>query len=140
MSHLRFAVRALLRTPVVTLPVHEPERLVNLISRGPRSGTVSCGAAGTCDEIFSYPMFRDLERVRTVFTGIAAHRDFAASISHDGSSERGDAALVSGSYFPLLGLSPAAGRLLRPDDEREQAASNHRSLNRTNLQPSRRSE
>ena len=139
---LRFAVRSLLKTPIVTtvavlsvalgiganvaifsvfnqtllrpLPVHEPYRLVNLVAPGLRSGTVSCGAAGTCDSIFSYPMFRDLERVQTTFTGIAAHRGFGAAIAYAGASEGGDAALVSGSYFSVLGLTPHLGRLARP--------------------------
>ena len=129
---IHHAFRSLLKTPVVTtiavlsvalgiganvaifsvfnhmllrpLPVQAPERLVNLVSPGPRSGSVSCGDAGTCDEIFSYPMFRDLERVQTVFTGIAAHRDFGANLAYGGISEGGDGALVSGSYFPVLGL------------------------------------
>jgi predicted permease len=101
------------------LPVYEPDRLVNLVAAGPRSGTVSCGSAGTCDSIFSYPMFRDLERVQTSFSGIAAHRDFGASIAYEGTSESGDAMLVSGSYFSVLGLTPHLGRLLAPDDDRQ---------------------
>src|SRR5262245_39674978 len=63
--------RLLLRS----LPVSEPRRLVNLISPGPRSGPTSCGTIGGCEAVFSFPMFRDLERGQTVFTGIAAHRD-----------------------------------------------------------------
>ena len=110
MHELRFALRSLLKTPVVTaiavlsvalgiganvaifsifnqvllrpLPVHEPDRLVNLVAPGPRSGSVSCGSAGTCDSIFSYPMFRDLERVQTSFIGIAAHNDFGVSVAY----------------------------------------------------------
>jgi hypothetical protein len=115
MSQLRFALRSLLKTPIVTgvavisvalgvganvaifsifnqmllrpLPVPEPERIVNLVAPGPRSGSVSCGQMGTCDSIFSYPMFRDLQRVQTSFTGIAAHRDFGANIAYGGVSD-----------------------------------------------------
>ena len=36
-----------------------------------------------------------------------------------GTSEGGDAALVSGSYFSVLGLTPHLGRLLEPDDDRQ---------------------
>ena len=64
-------------------------------------------------------MFRDLERVQTSFTGIAAHRDFGAAVAYAGTSEGGDAALVSGSYFSVLGLTPHLGRLLGPDDDRQ---------------------
>ena len=144
---MKTALRSLLKTPIVTtiavlsialgiganvaifsifnqtllrpLPVREPDRLVNFVSPGPRDGSQSCGTAGSCDAVFSYRLFRDLERVQTSFTGVAAHRDFGANISYAGSSEGGDGALVSGSYFPVLGLVPAAGRLLGPTDERE---------------------
>src|SRR5688500_8403691 len=147
MPQFRFAFRSLLKTPIVTmvavlsvalgiganvaifsifnqtllrpLPVHEPDRLVNFVAPGPRSGLVQCGSAGTCDSIFSYPMFRDLERVQTSFTGIAAHRDFGAAVAYAGTSEGGDATLVSGSYFSVLGLTPHVGRLLGPDDDRQ---------------------
>jgi predicted permease len=147
-----FAFRSLLKTPVVTtvavlsvalgigsnvaiysifnqillrpLPVSEPDRLVNLASPGPRSGSVSCGSSGTCDSVFSYPMYRDLERGQTVFTGIAAHRDFGASIAYGGTSEAGSGAFVSGSYFPVLGLTPHVGRLFDRDDEIEPGGDN----------------
>ena len=36
-----------------------------------------------------------------------------------GTSEGGDGALVSGSYFSVLGLTPHLGRLLGPEDDRQ---------------------
>jgi predicted permease len=99
------------------LPVQEPGRLVNLGSPGPKQGSASCGDAGSCDFVFSYPMFRDLERAQNVFTGLAAHVGFGANLSFDGRTLSGDGLLVSGSYFPVLGLQPALGRLLGPQDE-----------------------
>ena len=63
-------------------------------------------------------MFRDLERVQTVFTAIAAHRDFAVNLGYRGETARSQGLFVSGSYFSVLGLQPAAGRLLGPDDDR----------------------
>ena len=100
------------------LPVHEPERLVNLGAPGPKPGNDQCNQAGSCEEVFSYPMFRDLERAQTVFTGIAAHELFIANIAYRGRALDGDGVFVSGSYFPVLGLRPALGRLLTPDDDR----------------------
>ncbi len=99
------------------LPVPSPGELVNLGAPGPKPGSQSCGQAGSCEEIFSYPMFRDLERVQTSFTGIAAHRSFGASVGYQGTSRGGDGLLVSGSYFPVLGISPALGRLFTVDDD-----------------------
>ena len=70
--------------------------------------------AGDCEVVFSYPMFRDLERVQTPFTAIAAHRSFDANLTSRGQTVSGDGMLVSGSYFAALGLAPALGRLLGP--------------------------
>ncbi|MGH9161350.1 MAG: ADOP family duplicated permease [Vicinamibacteraceae bacterium] len=118
------------------LPVPDPDRLVNLSASRPNPGPKSCGYAGGCDVIFSYPMFRDLERVargaergggRTgvedSFTGIAAHRGFGANLAYRGETMSGSGALVSGSYFPVLGLRPALGRLLEPGDDRTRGES-----------------
>jgi predicted permease len=62
-------------------------------------------------------MFQDLERVQTVFTGIAAHCHFAANLAARGITVHTDGLLVSGSYFPVLGVRAALGRLLGPDDD-----------------------
>jgi predicted permease len=146
MVNLKFALRTLFKTPFVTviaivslalgigantaifsifdqmllraLPVQEPDRLVNLAAPGPKPGSQSCNQAGDCDEVFSYPMFRDLEKVQAVFTGIAAHRLFSANLAARGETLNGDGMLVSGSYFPVLGVRAALGRLLGPDDDR----------------------
>jgi predicted permease len=146
MSNLKLAFRRLLRTPFVSLiavvslalgigantaifslfdqmllaplPVAEPDRLVNLGAPGPKPGSQSCSRAGNCDVVFSYPMFRDLEKASTAFSGIAAHVEFDANVAYRGQTSNGDGMLVSGSYFPLLGLRPALGRLFGPDDDR----------------------
>lgn len=108
------------------LPVPQAERLVNLSTGPDRSGSVSCGNAGECDAVFSAPMVRDLERAvaerPTGVTGLAAHRAFSVTLAGVGrGAEEARAArgsLVSGGYFPVLGLTPALGRLLGPDDDR----------------------
>src|SRR6202035_1638381 len=84
------------------LPVSHPERLVNLGGNTVNPGSQSCGRAGGCDEVFSYAMFRDLERSRqTGFSGVAAHVLFGANVAFRGQTVNGQGALVSGSYFPL---------------------------------------
>jgi putative ABC transport system permease protein len=100
------------------LPVVRPSELVNLSAPGPKPGSNSCGQAGSCQEIFSYSMFRDIERLQTVFTGVAAHVGFGANIAYRGQTLNGQGMLVSGSYFPVLGLQPALGRLFSADDDR----------------------
>ena len=99
------------------LPVPRADELVNFQSPGPKPGSNSCGQAGSCDEIFSYPMFRDLERAQTSFTGIAAHRDFGASLGYNGTTLSGQGLSVSGSYFPVLQVAPAIGRLFTQADD-----------------------
>ena len=142
----RLAFRTLARTPFVTLvtvlslalgigsnaaifsffnqillrplPVSESGQLVNLSAPGPKPGSQSCSGAGSCEEVFSYPMFRDLEEKQDVFTGLAAHRGFGANLAYKGNTASAQGLLVSGSYFPVLGLRPAAGRLLTPEDDK----------------------
>ena len=147
MSNLKFALRTLFRTPFVTsvailslalgiganaaifsifnqmllskLPVQEPDRLVNLSSPGPKQGSTSCNQAGDCDHVFSYPMFRDLQKMQGVFTDIAAHVTFGANLAFGGQTLSGEGMLVSGSYFPVLGVQPAVGRLISPADDQK---------------------
>jgi predicted permease len=102
---------------IQALPIPEPERLVNLGAPGPKPGSQSCNQAGDCDEVFSYPMFRDLEREKGAFSGVAAHVVFSANLAHASQTVNGQGMLVSGSYFPVLGVRPALGRLLGPADD-----------------------
>ncbi len=101
------------------LPVQEPGRLVNLAVPGPRlPNTLLDGTGeGYYDEAFNYPMFRDLEKIQTVFTGIAAHHLFIANLAARGETVNGQGLFVSGSYFPILGVRAALGRLLSPQDD-----------------------
>lgn len=145
MNDLRQAVRSLIKTPFLTavavlslglgigangaifslfeqmllrsLPAAEPDRLVNLAAPGPKPGSQSCNQAGECDAVFSYPMYRDLESDHPGLSGIAAHRAFGANLAQGDRTVNGSGMMVSGSYFPLLGVRPALGRLLQPADD-----------------------
>ena len=99
------------------LPVPHPDGLVSLAAPGEKPGSTSCNNAGGCDVVFSYPMFRDLEDLQTVFTGMAAHRSFSANLAFGGETLSSQGMLVSGGYFPVLGLQPAIGRLIGPADD-----------------------
>jgi predicted permease len=103
------------------LPVSDPDRLVNLSVSGPTAGShLGDLAAGDArgNAAFSYPMFRDLERLQTVFTGIAAHKGFDTNLSFHGESWSSSGLAVSGSYFLVLGVQPALGRLIGAGDDR----------------------
>jgi predicted permease len=101
------------------LPVPEPQQLVNLAAPGPGKpgGPYRDLAIGDFDAQFSYDMFRDLEAGQTVFTGIAGHTEAVANLSYEELPTYGRAALVSGSYFGVLNIRPALGRLIVPEDE-----------------------
>jgi predicted permease len=99
------------------LPVADPQRLVNLKAPGPNLGPATCSVAGACDEVFSYPMFRDLEARQTAFLGIAAHRDFDAAVVADDGTSAAQGIMVSGNYFGVLGVTPALGRVLGSQDD-----------------------
>ena len=58
------------------------------------------------------------QKAQTPFTGIAAHRVFGANLAYKGQTPTATACSCRGSYFPVLGLRPALGRLLGPDDDR----------------------
>ena len=146
MSSLKFALRTLFKTPFVTIiaivslalgiganaaifscfnqmllqavPVPKPAELVNLTAPGPKPGSQSCNQAGDCDAVFSYAMFRDLQKAQTVFTGVAAHRLFGANLAYQGQTMNGDGLLVSGNYFQVLQVQPALGRLFDGNDDR----------------------
>ena len=145
MKDIRLAFRTLWKTPFVTtiailslalgiganaaifslfdqmllkaLPVPSPDELVYLSSPGPKSGSTSCNQAGSCDDVFNYPMFKDLESRQTVLTGLAAHVIIGSNLALGEKTVDSETMLVSGSYFSVLGLRPALGRLLTPADD-----------------------
>jgi len=100
------------------LPVPAPDEIVLLTSPGPHPGGRDTSNAGGTDAIFSYPLFRDLERLETGALRLAAHRDFGAHLAYRGQTLAGIGALVSGQYFSVLGIAPALGRLFGPEDDR----------------------
>jgi putative ABC transport system permease protein len=100
------------------LPVPAPGEVVNVASPGPRPGSRSTSDAGDIDEIFSYPLFRDIEGLVGDALQIAAHRDFRVNLAYRGQTSDAEGVLVSGHYFPALQLRPALGRLLGAEDDR----------------------
>src|SRR5262245_43664850 len=141
MFNLKLALRTLRKTPFVTLiaalslalgigsntaifsifdlmlrqPLAVPhaEQLVNLSAPGPKPGGTSCNNAGSCDVVFSYPMMRDLQKAPNLpFAGIAGHVQTGTNLVYDKLVVNVDGLMVTGTYFPVLGLQAALGRLL----------------------------
>lgn len=92
-----------------SLPVAAPEELFDLHQQS---------RAATLPQRFSYPMFLRLRDAGSEAEGVAAMaRPLRIQAMLDTArSEEASFQLVSGEFFPLLGLSPALGRLLAPAD------------------------
>jgi len=94
------------------LPVKHPEQLVLVAERGIRLGD-SWG-----DNDISYPMYRDFRDGNQVFSGMFCRYPTSVALGYGDRTERASAELVSGSYFPVLGVAAIVGRTLTPDDDR----------------------
>ncbi len=96
------------------LPVSHPAELVQVDARGMENFS---GGMGDGTEL-SYPMYRDLRDENTVFAGMFCRAQTSLHVGHNGRTEQVAGELVSGSFFPLLGVQPAIGRLFTADDDR----------------------
>jgi predicted permease len=85
-----------------SLAVHDPDHLVHV--------TYENG-------VFSYPEYVEMRDRGTLFDGLAAFGGITASLSTGGETDLVTGFIVTGNYFPVLGLRPARGRLLAPGDD-----------------------
>lgn len=101
------------------LPVEKPKELVRFEWNGAFSGSMSSFGGDTENHhnYFSYPMYKDLRDHNQVFSGILASDKTNVGVSWHNQAENQDAEVVTGNYFQLLGLKPAAGRLLTSQDD-----------------------
>src|SRR4029077_5321225 len=95
------------------LPVKAPDELVMLHQDANNMGS----NMGTRKN--SYPLYQDLQKKAEPFSEVLCRRLIDASISVDNLTERVQAEMVSGNYFSLLGVAPAAGRVFnwQEDDQ-----------------------
>ena len=100
------------------LPVHHPERLVLIDWIGEQMAETM----GT-DNLMSYPICRDLQQKNQFFEGVFCRAATTINLSRGGEPTPTAAELVSGTYFSVLGVSPALGRLLTMDDDQAPGAS-----------------
>src|SRR5215472_10905627 len=100
------------------LPVQDPQQLVVL--GDPTIPNARMGGTPRPD-LFSYPLYQELRDHNSVFTGL-----YAAASDHQIEVDNGQGAppdakvtgrLVSGNYFRVLGLKPAAGHLFSDADD-----------------------
>jgi putative ABC transport system permease protein len=110
------AIFSLVNTVILkTLPVREPRRLVELLHRFPGEPHLNGFSWGT------YNYFLDHNHVLSGLIGTTRPPSPGGSyfqVRGEGlDAARVDGAYVTGSYFPVLGVRPALGRLIGPEDD-----------------------
>jgi predicted permease len=98
------------------LPVERPERLVVLHAPGPFQGWSEVNSDTVMP--MSHPMFEGLRDRTPAFAGVLAHAPASVHLTLKDATERVNGDLVSGSFFQVLGLHAAHGRLFTPEDDR----------------------
>ncbi len=94
------------------LPVKNPRELVLLSMKGFHYGGNWGGNA------LSFPMYRDFKANNKVFTEMFCRFPFRVNLGYNGQTERVLGELVSGTYFPVLGVTAAIGRTFTPEEDR----------------------
>jgi predicted permease len=93
------------------LPVKNPGELVMLYQQGPHAGS-NMGA-----RMHSYPIYQEYQQSAAPLSEVIARRLADASISVDNQTERVDIEMVSGNFFSMLGVPPAAGRVFSSQED-----------------------
>src|SRR5215467_11563561 len=101
------------------LPVREPEQLVLVDWKGDQAAVNAFGSYN----LMSYPLCRDLQLQNRFFEGVLCRALTTVTLSTGGEHRAAAAEIVSGTYFSVLGVSPAQGRLLTIDDDQTPGAS-----------------
>src|SRR5436305_10105722 len=146
LQDIRYAVRMLVKSPAFTtvavltlalgigantaiftlvnavllrmLPVKDPQQLV-VVGDPQRANSRSNGKPRV--DIFSYPLYQQLRDRNSVFAGLCAaateHRIDVDAEQGGPSDQKIIGRMVSGNYFSVLGLEPAAGRLFSDSDD-----------------------
>lgn len=96
------------RLVLTTLPVREPDRLFIIFSNN-RTGLTDTHS------------YQDLELIRSsfeIFNGVFGRMELPHVVETDNVMTHVRTEIVTGNYFDVLGLRPALGRLIMPDDDR----------------------
>ena len=117
-----------------SLPVAAPDRLVVMnwhAAPGPRSlpvmysghgGTWGDARSGRSSGIFPYPAFELFQKQTSVFSSVFAYfqtrQAQVLNLSVHGQADLASGQYVTGEFFAGLGVPPAAGRMLLPEDDR----------------------
>ncbi len=100
------------------LPVRDPGRLVLVDWNGDQVG----GGFGSWN-LMSYPICRDLQQQTRFFDGVLCRAEIDLNLSAGGDPKPVGGEIVSGSYFSVLGIGPALGRVIDESDDAVPGAS-----------------
>jgi putative ABC transport system permease protein len=102
-----------------SLPVASPQTLADI-------HIVNMDAARGSRQMWfpavTFPIFREIEQRQEAFSEVFAWSSGAFNLATGGEMRLANGLFVTGHFFNALGLQPAAGRLLTPDDDREGCA------------------
>lgn len=93
-----------------SLPVQKPNELV-LLRYASKKGNIF--------DTMGYREYLALREAPEVLAGLAAVASTKMNLASEEATERIPGELVSGNYFPLLGVRPRIGRLIAPEDDRD---------------------
>ncbi|HEY7790007.1 MAG TPA: ABC transporter permease [Vicinamibacterales bacterium] len=88
-----------------SLPVKQPDRLVQLFVDGNRSS-------------WTNPQWEEIRDRSDLFESVAAWSDTRLNLTRGGETQYANGLFVSGAFFGMLGVSPAMGRAVTPADDR----------------------
>src|SRR5262249_4454924 len=101
------------------LPVPEPQRLV-LFGKGDAAGSTDSFPDASW-RLVSYPMLRELRQDARPLPGLGAVKSLQLGVhgrlENAAQMEKYQLLMVSGSYFPMLGVNPVLGRLFNDSDD-----------------------
>ena len=135
LSDIRYSIRSLLKNPGLTAAAvlslglgiganttiftWAQATLFRPIPMAADPGTIRIAAMESRDgqnRSWSYPNFTDF-RDRATLMDVVAQDDQTFNVAVDESAERNWGGLVSGNFFQVMGVQPAAGRLFSPEDD-----------------------
>jgi len=94
------------------LPVESPDQIALVRMEGQFYGSTWGSSLA-----ISYPLYEDVRDGNEVFSGVFCRFPTRASLGFGGRTERVGAELVSGTYFPVLGVGAALGRTFTPEED-----------------------
>jgi predicted permease len=95
------------------LPVREPERLVLMDWNG---DDLITGAIGSSPAL-PYSVCRGLQQQTRILDGALCRHEIQVNLTAGGDPSPVAAEIVSGTYFTVLGVGPALGRVIEPEDD-----------------------